>query len=299
MTENVLKEKNKLKEGELLKPKIDVVFHSLFRVGNEDITKAIISDITKEEIKEITLDNDRYLINEYPEEKLGILDLKAKLDDGVICNIEVQLTNKYDTEKRFLYYWSKIYSGQLLAGDDYKELKKTIGIFILDYELENFKEMTNAHTKWKITEVENEIGRKLILTEDLELHIIEIPKALRILEKEPENKIAQWMLFLSNPNDMEGTNIMQENENIKNAMEKLEEVSQDEKLRRIAELKEKARRDEISGLNGARREGIKEGETIGERKTKLEVAKKMKEEKLPIELIIKITGLEKEEVEKL
>ena len=32
------------------------------------------------------------------------------------------------------------------------------------------------------------------------------------------------MLFLSNPNDMEGTNIMQENENIKNAMEKLEEV---------------------------------------------------------------------------
>ena len=263
MAEIVLKEKNKLKEGKLLKPKIDVVFHSLFRVGNEDITKAIISDITKEEIKEITLDNDRYLINEYPEEKLGILDLKAKLDDGVICNIEVQLTNKYDTEKRFLYYWSKIYSGQLLAGDDYKELKKTIGIFILDYELENLKEIANAHTKWKITEVENEIGRKIILTEDLELHIIEIPKALRILEKEPENKIAQWMLFLSNPNDMEGTNIMQENENIKNAMEKLEEVSQDEKLRRIAELKEKARRDEISGLNGARIEGIKEGETIG------------------------------------
>ena len=295
MTENVLKEKNKLKEGELLKPKIDVVFHSLFRVGNEDITKAIISDITKEEIKEITLDNDRYLINEYPEEKLGILDLKAKLDDGVICNIEVQLTNKYDTEKRFLYYWSKIYSGQLLAGDDYKELKKTIGIFILDYELENFKEMTNAHTKWKITEVENEIGRKLILTEDLELHIIEMPKALRILEKEPKNKIAQWMLFLSNPNDMEGTNIMQENENIKNAMEKLEEVSQDEKLRRIAELKEKARRDEISGLNGARREGIKEGE----RKNKLEVAKKMKAKNIDINTIIEVTELTKEEIEKL
>ena len=74
---------------------------------------------------------------------------------------------------------------------------------------------------------------------------------------------------------------MQENENIKNAMEKLEEVSQDEKLRRIAELKEKARRDEISGLNGARREG--------ERKSKIEVAKKMKEEKLSVELIIKIT----------
>lgn len=101
MEENVF-ERNKLKKGkrELLKPKTDVVFHSLFRVGNEDITKAIISDITKENIKEIELDNDRYLINEYPDEKLGILDVKAKLNDGVICNIEVQLTNKYDTEKR-------------------------------------------------------------------------------------------------------------------------------------------------------------------------------------------------------
>ena len=88
---------------------------------------------------------------------------------------------------------------------------------------------------------------------------------------------------------------MQENENIKNAMEKLEEVSQDEKLRRIAELKEKARRDEISGLNGARREGIKEGE----RKNKLEVAKKMKAKNIDINTIIEVTELTKEEIEKL
>lgn len=129
------------------------------------------------------------------------------------------------------------------------------------------------------------------MTEDLELHIIEIPKALRMLEKEPRNTIAQWMLFLSNPNDMEVFNIMKENENIKNAMEKLEEVSQDEKLRRIAELKEKARRDEISGLNWARREGIKEN--------RLEVAKKMKEKNMDIDMILEITGLTKQEIEKL
>ena len=44
---------------ELLKPKIDVVFHSLFKKGNEEITKAIISSITEEKIKEIELDKDR------------------------------------------------------------------------------------------------------------------------------------------------------------------------------------------------------------------------------------------------
>lgn len=47
--QNLTKEKNNNNEGEkenkekLLKPKIDVVFHSLFREGNEGITKALIS----------------------------------------------------------------------------------------------------------------------------------------------------------------------------------------------------------------------------------------------------------------
>ena len=62
-------------------------------------------------------------------------------------------------------------------------------------------------------------------------------------------------------------------------------------MKRNTLLKEKARRDEISGLNGARREG--------KRETQLEVAKKMKEKNIDINLIIEITGLTKEEVEKL
>ena len=41
------------RKRDLLKTKIDVVFHSLFRVGNEDITKAIITAITKEKIDRI------------------------------------------------------------------------------------------------------------------------------------------------------------------------------------------------------------------------------------------------------
>lgn len=144
----------------LLVPKIDVVFHSLFRIGNENITKAIISDIINKKIKNIDLDNDRYLINEYPKEKLGVLDLKARLDKGVLCNIEIQLANKYNTEKRFLQYWSRMYGSQMIAGDDYKGVKKAIGIFILDYELEKLRKSEKSHTKWKIMEENSEKRKK-------------------------------------------------------------------------------------------------------------------------------------------
>ena len=58
-------------EQELLKPKVDVVFHSLFRKGNERITKALITSIINEKIEKVELDKDRYIVGEYPEDKLA------------------------------------------------------------------------------------------------------------------------------------------------------------------------------------------------------------------------------------
>ena len=46
-------------------------------------------------------------------------------------------------------------------------------------------------------------------------------------------------------------------------------------------------------------EGLKEGEKLGINKNKIETAKKMKEENIPLDTIVKITGLTKEEIEKL
>lgn len=130
-----------MENQKLLIPKTDVVFHALFRKGNEAITKAIISDITKEEIKEIDLNQERYLLQKFPEEKLGILDLKAVLNTGVLCNIEIQLFDKTNTIERILFYWSKIYASELSTGEDYHKLPKTICIAILDYELKELKRL--------------------------------------------------------------------------------------------------------------------------------------------------------------
>ncbi len=290
-----------LENKKLLKPKIDVVFHSLFRVGNENITKAIISAVTKEKIDKIDLNNDRHIIGKYPEEKLGILDLRATLDNGTICNVEIQLADNKDTAERFLYYWSRIYSSQLIKGDDYAKINKVIGIIIIDYEFYRTREIENLSTKWKIREVSTR--KEIELTDVFELYIIELPKAKRILEKDTNNKLAQWMLFLNDPNEKEVSKIMSENKEIKEAMNELEEMSKDEELRRVAELREKAIRDEKNGLRHAREDGLKEGIEKGIQKgiekTNKEVAKKMKLENISIETICNITGLTKEEIKKL
>ncbi len=287
---------------ELLIPKIDVVFHSLFRKENESITNGFLTDILQVKAKIIESEKDRHLETRYPEEKLGILDLRTELEGGTKCNVEIQLTNQHNTIKRILYYWSRIYSEQLRRGENYKELKKTISIMITDYEIEELKGIKELGTKWQIRDSQN---GKNILTDDLEICIIEIPKAKRIIKEEKGNKIAQWMMFLDNPNREGVKEIMAENENIKRAMKELEEMSDDEELRRVAELKEKYIRDEANiresaledGFNEGYDNGMKQGIQDGIKQEKRDIVVKMIKEKIPIEAIVKITGLSKKEVE--
>ena len=285
-------------EQELLKPKIDVVFHSLFRKGNERITKALITSIINEKIEKVELDKDRYVVGEYPEEKLGIVDMKAELDNGTICDIEIQLSDNKDTAERFLYYWSRIYSGQLVKGKKYSNLNKVIGIIIIDYNFEKTKEIERMSTKWKIKEVTT--GKEIELTDMLELYIIEISKVKRALEKNPEDKLAQWIQFLDNPNE-KGVlkKVMEKNKEIKEAMEDLERLSKIKKLRRIAELKEKAIRDEENGLRHAKEDGIEEGKKLGEKSKQIEIARNLLQDGMSIEKVSMIVGLTKEEIEKI
>lgn len=98
-------------------------------------------------------------------------------------------------------------------------------------------------------------------------------------------------MFLNDPNESEVSKIMEDNKEIKEAMDELEKISKDEELRIVAELREKAIRDEKNGLRHAREEGKIEG--------KIDVAKKMIEKGIEIDTICELTGLEREEILKL
>lgn len=279
---------SKNKKVRLLKPKYDIVFQALFQGNKENITESLISDILGEKIEIIDIKADDTLIRKYPTDKTGRLDLKTRFKNGTICQIEMQMSDEHNTVQRMLWYWSKTYVEQIKRGDLYKDLKKTIGIIITNYEIKELDGIEDLSTKWQI--IETKSGERL-LTDDLELRIIEIPKAKRILEKEEHNRIAQWLTFIDDPNTERVEKIMRENEEVKKAKNVLHIMSEDEELQRLAELKEKWDLDERS----ARQSALDEGEE----KAKKEIAKKMKEEKITIEQICRITGLAKEEIDKL
>ena len=276
-------------------PKMDIIFQAIFgEVGSENITKDFLEKILKRKIEKISLDKNPILRRELKDDKLGVLDIITELDGKEKCNIEMQLIDKNNIIERMLYYWSKMYTRQIKAGDDYNKLEKTIVILIADFNIKGLEEV-EYHSTWKI--IETNSAKKLILTDKFELDIIELSK-IKGRENE-KDQLLDWLIFLENPESERVTRKMEENENLKEAVEKLDRISKDEKMQRIIELREKAIRDEHAIYAKGVDDGIEEGKAKGAREKQIEIAKSMLKENMDIEMIIKITGLTKQEIEKL
>ena len=269
----------------MLSPKLDIVFQALFGdVGSEKITGKFLQSILKQEVSEVDLSQNIVLRREQEDDKLGILDIMAKINEKEYCNIEMQLVDTGEIRERILYYWSKIYARQLKKGQKYRELEKTIVILIANFEIKGLEDL-KYHTEWKIMDKETQ---KVILTDKFELRIIELPK----IKEEEQEELIDWLLFLENPQSERVKTKMEENEELKEAVEKLQGMSEDDYMQRIADLREKAILDYNSGMDTALRKGIAEGE----KKAKLETAKKMLEKGMDIDIIIEVTGLSEEEI---
>ena len=284
-----------MKNIKTLSPKLDVVFQALFgEVGNESITKGFLETILERKIDSIDLSRNPILRREFKEEKLGVLDIIAKLDKNEICNIELQIVDKKNIIERILYYWSRLYSRQIKSGEDYKILQKAIVILITDFKIENLEEL-DYHSRWKI--MEDKQGKKIILTQKLEIDIIELPKIIG-KEKEQDN-LLDWLYFLENPKSERVTEKMKENENLKEAVKKLDNLSEDERMQRIADLRQKAIMDEKAIYEKGLEVGIEKGIMEGSQKEKIEIAKKMLKLKIDKETIAEATGLTEQEIEKI
>lgn len=280
----------------LLKLTNDYVFKRIFgKVGNEDITRSFIKAATGIEFKNINLEDSPILERELIESKMGILDVKVIGDSINNIDIEMQVVKSEYIAERILWYWAKMYTRALKAGDGYDRARKAICILIADFKLENLKDIEDYYTRWKVREEKN---KDKILTDKLDIVIIELEKLDR--NKGEKRELKEWCEFIKNPEKMEETSM---NNDIRKAKEELDKISQDEREIRLAELREKAVKDEMairdSGYKEGKEEGLEEGIKQGKISKQLEIAKKLKEENVDINLISKVTNLKVEEINKI
>ena len=277
---------------ELLKPTNDYVFKRIFgQKKNSDILKDLLQAILPNwNIKNVDPRQEVQLETDFITDKVCRLDILATLDDGTKVDIEMQMRNYNDIEARSLFYTTREYHQSLENGQDYIEIPKSIGIWISNFNVFNdegpFHEIVRLRRDY-----ENQI-----FTDKIEMHYLQLPKFKQKC-KRISNKLEEWLTFISFEN-MEELKMI-ENEKVKKAEEELEYLSGDEAERRIAYLRETAEIDRKFAMTAARDQGRVEGRSEGKIEEKIETAKKMLAEEMDINLIIKITGLTKDEIEKL
>ncbi len=234
-------------------PMDDRVFQILFgEVKNANITKALVEDILGQKIKRIELDKNKHLLGQQRDDKTGIVDIRAEIDDGVQLDIEMQTADRDNFLKRILLYWARMYVKTMEKGNDYSTLKKCIVIAFVDFEFSELKEY-GIHTKWQIKETE--FGEK-VLTDVLELNIIEVSKVQKEYDKEA---IIKWVNFLKNPYGMEVENMAKTDEEIAEARRKLDEINADKELVAILEAQDWARWDYNDMINDEKRKARRAG----------------------------------------
>ena len=281
--------------------KNDIIFTAFFaRKGNEEFLIDFLQSILKIEIKKIKIREEVNLEKLSVGEKGGRLDIQAELNEGTIVNIEMQMKNLHNIENRTTLYGAKVLAREEARGKNYNDIKNVIMINILNYELTEFEEYVSE------TVVVLDKHREYEIIKGMKWYFIELPK-FRKAHPNMDEKLNQWLAFIDDNDRGKIKMAEKKNKTLEKARKEMTYLTGDEEIRRLAELREKWEMDWNSSMDYSKREGIKEGKkegikegvTEGRKKERIENAKKMKEKNIPIETIVEITGLTKEEIEKL
>lgn len=207
-------------------------------------------------------------------------------------NIEMQVNRESDFRERTLFYWSKLYSEELKAGDEYAELKQTICINIINF---NLFDCEDYHSYFKVMEHK----RQEILTDKFAIHFFELKKLGRCRK----NKRMEDWLNLINAETEGDLMAIQKNTSIPEVQQTivmLRKLNADERIQQEAFYREKRLHDEASALGSARREGEAKGLAKGLAKGREEGEAKGREDALKeaLENIVR-SGISEEQAKKI
>jgi len=289
-------------------PMNDVLFKFIFGRDERknitiDLLNAILNRTGKQTIKDIQFKNSE-IVPFYNDDKLTRLDIFCITEDETKIDVEVQLINKKDMERRSLFYWSQMYLMGLNKGEDYITLNPAITINIMGHEIFPNEPLHSMYSIYNI-----ETGRRL--NEDLELHFLEIPK----FQKKPigeMTRMERWLAYFSNKlNTEEMEELAMSDATIKKAVNDTDIFMMDfeERLKYInrqmaimdynTDMRVSREEGHKAGLEEGHKAGLEEGHKAGLEEMAIDMALAMLRDSKPIKEIAKYTKLPPERIQEL
>jgi predicted transposase/invertase (TIGR01784 family) len=243
---------------------------------------AVLGRTGKEQIESVEILENTSFLRKVRDGKSCVLDVLAVLQDGTRVNVEVQLRNEHNMDKRSLFYWSKVYQESLERGQDYKELPDVIAVNIVGFD---FPPGGGFHTCFHLREDKD----PTLVLSALEIHFINMLQWRKLEGKDVRNDpLHCWLAWLdekSSPKLVE--EVVSMNSDIKSAYEKYAEAIEDKEAYQEYWAERKFEHDMASRINGARRENS------------IEIARNALAKGISPDIIHEITGLDMDAIKNI
>ena len=242
-----------------------------------------------------------------------VLDLRIRLNSGENINVEMQSISKDGFLPRVLFYWAKLYTGDLGRGQKYKALHPAYSLIFTDFEV--VKPAKGSVTSFSIR---SDTPPHFNFNNHLNMTFVELSKFKKEAIKDLVDLKGYWCYLIKNSVRMTSSELgelSQTHEEMKMAIDHLKTLSEDTNLRIQEELREKYLRDRMAekslamregreegikeGMEEGMEEGIKEGMEKGRAEEREKIVLEMLKKGLEISLIQEISGLSQEEIQQV
>ena len=210
-----------------INPIVDCVFKAL--LGSEKnknllihFLNAIIDFQDEDKITDVVVMNP-YNEREFIDDKLSVVDIKAKCQNDFKYQVEIQLAVYPALSSRIVYNWSTIYHSQLTKKGAYKELKPVFSIWIFENPL--FKDVDNYHLKFGLHDLKNNVS----LSDHINIHLLQLSHFDD--NKDICNEAERWLYFFKKAENQDIENLPEvlNTKEMKQAMETLQDFSENQK----------------------------------------------------------------------
>ena len=205
-------------------------------------------------IEDVTIRNP-FNYQDFTEDKLTILDIKATDTRGRIFNVEMQLS-AHQGLVRIVYYGCEVYTDQLRKGDSFSELNPVFAICILNGVL--WSKNPKVHHRFRMTD--QETGR--VLSDTIEIHMLELGwYNLAESDLASASQAERWLYWLLNAQQYEAKQLRKlfPEPGFQAATESLIQIHGKTEDKAMYDAQEKALRDYNWAIQSSKEEGKIEG----------------------------------------
>jgi len=277
----------------LLSLRNDAVFKMFFsKKENEEELRGFLkamTNLTDDDLAFVEVKNPT-LTKENVGDKDFVVDIRiiSASGDRLNMEMEMQMQNHDGFTRRMTSYNARQYASQLKRGEDYVKLKASISLIVTNFELfddtdEAYEYITYRRSNGKT------------FTNAQQFHTLDLTK----LSSDRLEDYQIWGTLFKARNSEELKEVMATSEKMKQAGEKLWQLSADEEAREIAQAREESQWAWKHTLYHTEERAHAEGHEAGAKEKAIEMAKNLLISGVSEEIIANASGLSLQEIEEL